>query len=228
MVIVTFTTRKHGHDHHADRHGHDHAVGLGDTFDFLNTLEYEEGFPYAQVDHLTSSADAVRWIADHGLVHADAAERVLAEQEQGQSRARDDLDRVRRTRAAMREIADAVVERRTADAAALREINRVLRSRPVPRLDAAPDGVRVGHEHEGDPLDDALARLAEPLVREIALGRPERLRVCANDRCRWLFFDASPTGRRRWCDMSSCGNRAKAARHRARVRRAARRAATPG
>ncbi|MEO8274522.1 MAG: CGNR zinc finger domain-containing protein, partial [Chloroflexota bacterium] len=43
-------------------------------------------------------------------------------------------------------------------------------------------------------------------------------RVCANDRCRWAFFDSSPTGRRRWCDMRSCGNQAKAARHRARLR----------
>jgi predicted RNA-binding Zn ribbon-like protein len=31
-----------------------------------------------------------------------------------------------------------------------------------------------------------------------------------------VFYDESPTGRRRWCDMSTCGNRAKAARHRAR------------
>ncbi|HEX9739118.1 MAG TPA: CGNR zinc finger domain-containing protein, partial [Candidatus Limnocylindria bacterium] len=32
--------------------------------------------------------------------------------------------------------------------------------------------------------------------------------------------DRSPTGRRRWCDMRTCGNQAKAARHRARVREA--------
>jgi len=29
-----------------------------------------------------------------------------------------------------------------------------------------------------------------------------------------VFFDGTKNGRRRWCDMSSCGNRAKAARHR--------------
>ena len=42
--------------------------------------------------------------------------------------------------------------------------------------------------------------------------------MCANDRCRWAFFDSSPTGRRRWCDMRSCGNQAKAARYRARLK----------
>lgn len=40
-----------------------------------------------------------------------------------------------------------------------------------------------------------------------------RLRQCANDRCRWLFVDDSKGGSRRWCSMSTCGNRAKVQRH---------------
>jgi predicted RNA-binding Zn ribbon-like protein len=38
--------------------------------------------------------------------------------------------------------------------------------------------------------------------------------------CRWVFYDESRAGKRRWCDMASCGNRAKAARHRARQKEA--------
>jgi predicted RNA-binding Zn ribbon-like protein len=212
VVIVTFTTRHH-HDHEHQRFGHDHAVGLGETFDFLNTLELEEGSP---VDHFSSIDDAVAWFRERGLVHDDDAASVsVATADTAPSR---ELERIRRVRGALREVADAVVARRSAAPGALREVNRVLRSRTIPRLDSGPDGVWVGHEHGGDRFDDALARLAQPLVDEIAGGRPERLRVCANDLCRWVFFDASPTGRRRWCDMASCGNRAKAARHRARVR----------
>ena len=64
--------------------------------------------------------------------------------------------------------------------------------------------------------DDALARLCDPLVTELTSGSPERIKICDNDRCRWVFYDTSRTGRRRWCDMATCGNRAKAARHRAR------------
>ncbi|HSW41707.1 MAG TPA: CGNR zinc finger domain-containing protein [Patescibacteria group bacterium] len=60
--------------------------------------------------------------------------------------------------------------------------------------------------------------VAEPLVALVARGEADRLRICANDGCRWVFHDTSPTGRRRWCSMASCGNRAKAARHRARKR----------
>lgn len=40
-----------------------------------------------------------------------------------------------------------------------------------------------------------------------------RLRSCANEKCRWLFLDESKSGTRRWCSMSSCGNRAKVHRH---------------
>ena len=56
------------------------------------------------------------------------------------------------------------------------------------------------------------------------LGRPEereRVRVCASDTCSARFYDRSPAGRRRWCSMRTCGNEAKARRHRARTRSAA-------
>ena len=77
--------------------------------------------------------------------------------------------------------------------------------------------MHVDHRHVGDPIDDALARLSEALVTELTAGDPERIRICDNDTCRWVFYDTSRTGRRRWCDMATCGNRAKAARHRAKV-----------
>ncbi len=41
----------------------------------------------------------------------------------------------------------------------------------------------------------------------------KRLRLCSNDKCRYLFVDNSRSNARRWCDMKACGNRAKAHRH---------------
>ncbi len=41
----------------------------------------------------------------------------------------------------------------------------------------------------------------------------DRVRRCANPECGWLFLDGSRAGKRRWCFMQSCGNRAKARRH---------------
>jgi predicted RNA-binding Zn ribbon-like protein len=100
------------------------------------------------------------------------------------------------------------------------------------RIDAPEEGGRTqrAENDDGDDDDeeggegihvaDALACVASSIVAEIATGRPDRFRICANDTCRWAFYDESPTGRRRWCDMRTCGNRAKAARHRERLKAA--------
>jgi predicted RNA-binding Zn ribbon-like protein len=46
-----------------------------------------------------------------------------------------------------------------------------------------------------------------------------RLRPCENDaECTLFLIDRSKANARRWCSMSSCGNRLKARRHQARVR----------
>jgi predicted RNA-binding Zn ribbon-like protein len=61
-----------------------------------------------------------------------------------------------------------------------------------------------------------------PIVRSAAdlltSSRLAALRVCAADACAWLFLDTSRNGSRRWCSMRTCGNRAKARRHHARLR----------
>jgi len=51
-------------------------------------------------------------------------------------------------------------------------------------------------------------------------GQPgeHRVRECDGASCTWLFLDRTKNRSRRWCDMKSCGNAAKARRHRARRR----------
>jgi predicted RNA-binding Zn ribbon-like protein len=46
------------------------------------------------------------------------------------------------------------------------------------------------------------------------LTSPARAQIgeCAGEGCGWLFLDTSRTGRRRWCTMRACGNRAKVRR----------------
>ena len=194
---------------------HTHGVSLEETFDFLNTIELENGF---LEDHFTSFDDAADWLLEHGIVHSS---RVAAARPTDALAAGDALARIRSVRAALREVSDAVVHGRPADPAALAEVNRALQARERVELVQSDDGLSVGHSHVGDPVDDALARLATPLVDEIRAGNADRVRICDNDTCRWMFYDESRAGRRRWCDMSSCGNKAKAARHRARVKAAA-------
>jgi predicted RNA-binding Zn ribbon-like protein len=202
MTAITSVHRPSG-DHH-------HDTSIDDTVAFLNTVELESG---SLVDHFATFEDAARWLKEHEVVH----ESISSLRRSG---ATDALGRVRTVRDALREVAHAVAEDRPADPKALAEVNRAIQARERVELVPEPDGVSIGHSHVGDPLDDALARLADPIVDEIRNGRADRLRICDNDTCRWIFYDESRAGRRRWCDMASCGNRAKAARHRARLKAA--------
>ena len=62
----------------------------------------------------------------------------------------------------------------------------------------------------------ALALLAPALWSAgdlLASAKLAKVRRCANPECLYLFLDESRAGKRRWCMMSSCGNRAKAKRH---------------
>jgi len=195
---------------------HRHAATLDDTFDFLNTDELDGmGHP---IERLATAADAITWLAGHGALHPEAARRLAAAPPRRAGRL---LGHVHEIRAAIREIVEALVAGRPADPDAVASVNAVLRARTTVELVPRNGALAVGHLHLGDPLDDALAAVAEPLVAAISAGDTRRLRICANDGCRWVFQDTSRTRRRRWCSMASCGNRAKAARHRARRRRPA-------
>lgn len=56
-----------------------------------------------------------------------------------------------------------------------------------------------------------------PVVRdaaELLVGQdPTRIRLCQGNGCDRLYLDTSKAGRRRWCQMETCGNRAKARRY---------------
>jgi len=75
--------------------------------------------------------------------------------------------------------------------------------------------------HIGD-LRPSVTHLLAPVLWSagdlILAADRHRIRRCANDECRWLFLDESKSGTRRWCDMASCGNRAKARRHYSKIK----------
>jgi predicted RNA-binding Zn ribbon-like protein len=96
--------------------------------------------------------------------------------------------------------------------AALNEVLRWGFRRPT----VSVDGVATEQVVE-DPARWAAWLAASNYVDLVAAG-PGRIRQCAHDACVLWFYDDSARGTRRWCSMAGCGNRAKAARHYARVR----------
>jgi hypothetical protein len=67
----------------------------------------------------------------------------------------------------------------------------------------------------------ALSTLARDAVELFGGPLAHRIRVCAAENCGLLLVDTSRAGRRRWCSMELCGNRAKIRTHRSGARSSA-------
>jgi len=73
-------------------------------------------------------------------------------------------------------------------------------------------GVSWSLPADSDELDRPLWDIARSAADLLTSGDHERIKECASTSCEWVFLDRSRNRSRRWCDMSDCGNRAKARR----------------
>lgn len=183
---------------------------------FANTLEFSHGKPE---EHLPDAPALLAWLRERKLISGRglAAEAGRLRRDAGEADRR--LERYRHLRELVHAIAAETNDRGHPTQEQVRLLNHILRhGLHYHQLEMDPDGTRYAFAQVGDRLDQARATIASSLAQFLADDAPSRLRVCANEGCRYLFIDRSPTGRRRWCDMRTCGNQAKVARHRARAR----------
>lgn len=100
------------------------------------------------------------------------------------------------------------------EAADVASVNRELPA-ALARLRIAPaaDGFAWRWADPGADLEAPLAPVVRSAAELLVSEDAGRIRQCASERCTWLFVDSSRNHARRWCDMKTCGNRAKARRH---------------
>jgi predicted RNA-binding Zn ribbon-like protein len=155
-----------------------------------------------QLEHLLTPEDLAEWIAQAAIVDGRVAVTPAG------------LERAKAVREALFALVAAAIDGEPAPPDALRAVNEAAAAPPP--TPALADGA-LRREGDLDAVLSALARAALEL-----LGGPERARLkwCAGDRCTRPFVDRSRGGRRRWCGMAGCGDRAKAAAYRARRRAA--------
>jgi predicted RNA-binding Zn ribbon-like protein len=80
------------------------------------------------------------------------------------------------------------------------------------------DGVGWSLPSDGDDLERPLWDIARSAADLLTSDERDRVKECASATCEWVFLDRSRNHSRRWCDMSDCGNRAKARRFQAKKR----------
>jgi predicted RNA-binding Zn ribbon-like protein len=187
--------------------------------DFVNTDDVRRGVRF---DALHEFETFVQWLEAANVVDGERAAGLRRRALQQPSGAAAALVEARRVRASLRALAERGNTAEKARIDTLAEINRILgRSAGTRRLEPKDDGTFA---RSFVPVGDAFAGLMIPVVESAAdalvIGELARIRRCADGRCPRVFYDGTKNGRRRWCDMATCGNRAKAARHRVRLRQA--------
>ena len=164
--------------------------------DFVNTLDLR---PYKE--ELDSPEALTRWFAERDLCasHFEADEHDLKE-------AIEVREALRTLLAAKNEVPGDVAGAAAVLDSAARHTDLAVRF--------TPDGLRI------DPCKDAcggaLGRILSDVATAMADGTWDRMKACRAEDCKWAFIDEARNRSRAWCSMSSCGNRAKANKFRAR------------
>jgi predicted RNA-binding Zn ribbon-like protein len=196
------------------------AIFIADSLglDFLNSIATPVDTP---IDWLDSGDGFLRWLAQAKLVPADALDELKARTTE--------LDKVADQARALREWFRGFVRKhmgRPLTPKALHELeplNRLL------KRDEAFSQISRHRHNGGDRLElqamrrwrsteSLLLPIGEALAKFVCEEDFANVKACQGHSCTLMFADHSHRRARRWCSMAICGNRAKQAAHRNRLK----------
>jgi predicted RNA-binding Zn ribbon-like protein len=204
------------------------AIFIADSLglDFLNSIATPVDTP---VDWLNSGDGLLRWLAQAELVPADALDELKARAMPGE------LDKVADEARALREWFRGFVSKyvgRPLPSKALLELG------PLNKLlqrDETFSQISRHRERDGNRLELRVLRrwrspeslllpIGEALAKFVCEEDFVSVKACEGHSCTLVFADHTRSRARRWCSMAICGNRAKQAAHRKRLKKKAPRA----
>lgn len=180
--------------------------------DFTNTVRFR---PISErLDLISSYGDLLAWARQATIITPGEAEAVGAMAAERPREAGVALALARSVRESTYALCSAHAAGLPSPAPDLATFNRII-GRAMARAGLAPSGGRFewgwpGLEPDLDRVTWWVARSAAELLTSSDLTF---VRECASYDCGWLFMDATKNRSRRWCDMRTCGNRAKSRRH---------------
>ena len=170
-------------------------------------------------DSLHDYGDLLVWSTQAGLLDPEEQEALSERASRDPDAATAVLERARALREASWQIFSALARDQVPCAADLEPLNAELgRALIHTRVTAAGDGYDWCWTPAGDSLEAPLWPLARSAAELLVSDERRLVKECGAERCLWLFVDGTRNHRRRWCDMSTCGNRAKVRKHRKRQR----------
>jgi predicted RNA-binding Zn ribbon-like protein len=180
---------------------------LANLYDFANSLDVRHfvhhGVQHMQSDELTSPRELDAWMAARGLSWTGAKVTPAM------------FETALQLRASVRSYLECDPVERRRNKEAVCPLNKAMSLFPL-LAEARSDRMVLRAAR-----DDALAGLSS-VVAELydgsSRGTLDRLKMCAAEECRRVFFDRSKPATRRWCMSTLCGNRIKTRNYRERQR----------
>ena len=179
--------------------------------DFANTLHDRSSTPH---ELLNSYIDLVQWGQEASILSESEAEQLRTEAAQLPEEAEHVLQQAIELREAIYHIFYTQLYYSTPEEHDLALLNSWL-----PRAIVKASNTSTGKgfiwdwEYENSTLYRILWYIARSTAELLTGEELASVKMCAADNCNWLFLDTSKNHTRRWCDMKSCGNRAKVKRH---------------
>lgn len=180
--------------------------------DFSNTANLHASDD--PVESLHAYSDLVEWGRKEGLLDDQGAASLLSKAQQLPQAAQDTLARAIELREAIFHIFSDMAAGLDPEPKDLETLNCILgKALAQSRLEPQDNKFTWQYTHEPDDLGWFLWPVARSAATLLTSDQLYRVGQCADEHgCGWLFYDTSRNRSRRWCDMGSCGNRAKAQR----------------
>ncbi len=181
-------------------------AGFGSQFAWLDLVNSQERDGFGQLtDHLRNPL----WLANF-LRHFHLADSLPPSVP---------LHALADLRELLRGVAENLAAGRTLSASDVRTLNATLMVPSRQKLLQYQNGFRAELFPVRSGWPWILSRIAASLADTLTRYDRERVKICANDGCRWAYYDVTKGSTRRWCNDRTCGNRDRVRRARAAAKR---------
>ena len=186
-------------------------LGGRPCLDFVNTLDWRG--TDQPVEFLHTYQDLVAWCRHVGALSDREAERLLQKAQTLVKEGSGILQDAVKLREIIYRIFSARADGRPVAKRDLAIFNQYLReTMKQSRIIQTKEGYYWDTAGDKSKLDCILNPIIRSAADLMVSGERHHLKKCGDGACGWLFLDTSRNKSRRWCEMSDCGNRAKASR----------------
>lgn len=185
-------------------------VGNAPALDFANTSSGRGGS--RRLEHLQAPDDLLRWATHAGILDRTAQRRLAAALAKSPPLGQRLLAAALSLREAIHAAATRLalgLEPRRAELAIIAEAHAAA----LAAAELRPGKGGCAWHWPPDSPQRLLGPIAASAVALLLEAERARIGACPGVDCGWVFLDRSRGRRRRWCEMSVCGNRAKSRRH---------------